>query len=77
MFHATPLKPYDPIYLQLSRILERMIESEDFAPNEQFPTEVTLAIRYQISRGTVRKALELLEEQQLIRREHGRGTFVN
>lgn len=42
----------------------------------RIPSERQLAIDYNISRITVRKALELLEEDGLIRREVGNGTTV-
>jgi GntR family transcriptional regulator len=41
------------------------------------PSERKLASRYDLSRVTVRKALEVLELQGYIYRQHGRGTFVS
>ena len=43
---------------------------------ERLPSEDRLAARFQVSVGTIQKALGELERQRLIDREHGRGTFV-
>ena len=40
------------------------------------PNELELARHYGVSVGTVRKALEILEDEKLIVRLQGRGTFV-
>ena len=41
------------------------------------PNEGDLAREFAVSVGTVRKALGLLEEQHILTRQQGRGTFVN
>lgn len=43
---------------------------------DQLPTEETLCRTYSVSRGTVRKAIELLQKDGFVVREQGRGTFV-
>ena len=48
-----------------------------FKPGATLPTENSLAEEYRISRPTVRRALAEMEQEGLIRREQGRGTFVN
>lgn len=65
-----------PLYYQLGTVLRDMILSGHFAPGEQLATEAELVEEYNVSRITVRQALKLLENEQLIRREVGRGTFV-
>lgn len=47
------------------------------APNSAFPTEVQLARRFNVSRGTIRRALRVLEQGGLLTRRPGRGTIVN
>jgi DNA-binding FadR family transcriptional regulator len=52
------------------------IVSGDLEPNERLPTERELAIQYDISRASIRKALDILEGEGRIVRTVGRGTFV-
>jgi len=65
-----------PLYYQLGTLLRDQILSGRYAPGEQLPTETDLVADYGVSRITVRQALKALEEQSLVRREAGRGTFV-
>ncbi len=41
------------------------------------PMKMNCAIQFKASRGTVREAIRLLVDEGLLRREQGRGTFVN
>jgi GntR family transcriptional regulator len=65
-----------PKYRQLLNILRAQIISGRLAPDQQLPTEEDLSARYGLSRGTVRKAIEQLEAERLIRTEQGIGSFV-
>ena len=65
-----------PKYRQLLEILRNQIISGEFPPGAQLPTEDALIDRYGISRGTVRKAIDQLEAENLIRKEQGLGSFV-
>lgn len=65
-----------PLYHQLQAVLKAEIESGKWRPGEQLPTETKLTELYRVSKITVRQALEELAELGYIRREHGRGTFV-
>ena len=47
------------------------------APGHQLPSERILAERHGVSRGTLRAALGTLEEQSILLRKPGSGTFVN
>ncbi len=66
-----------PKYYQLAEILRQDIISGTLQPNDQLPSEEVLCQTHNVSRGTVREAIRTLIEEGLIRREHGRGTFVN
>lgn len=66
-----------PRYYQLKEILESRIESGEFQIGNKFPTDEELCAEYRLSRGTVRRALDMLVENGKLRREQGRGTFVN
>lgn len=65
-----------PLYYQLSTILRERIFDGTYAVGDRLPTEADLVASYGVSRITVRQALKSLEEDELIRREVGRGTFV-
>lgn len=64
-----------PKYLQIREILLRRID-HNMAVGEQFPTELALCSQFGVSRETVREALRGLEEDGLISRSRGRGTFL-
>jgi len=66
-----------PKHHQLSEILRQRIFDEQYVPNDQFPTEEALCREFGVSRGTVPKAVDALVRERLLRREQGRGTFVN
>lgn len=57
--------------------LRRSIESGVYADGEQLPAERQLAEALGASRSTVRKALDQLEENGLVVRRVGAGTFVS
>lgn len=52
------------------------IESGAWRSGAMIPTEAELCTMFQVSRITVRRALDWLAEQGLIRKVHGKGTFV-
>ncbi|MBC8530524.1 GntR family transcriptional regulator [Gehongia tenuis] len=66
-----------PLAMQLARELTLKIEQGEYPAYSLFPTEEKLTERYGVSRTTVRQALAYLADDGLIRREQGRGTFVN
>lgn len=53
------------------------ISAGHYAEGERLPPERELAAAYHVSRQTVRKALDELEKDELIRRRVGSGTFVS
>lgn len=65
-----------PLYMQLQRVLRSAIERQVLPPDEALPPERDLAEAYNISRVTVRKALDGLVQARLLVRKHGAGTFV-
>jgi GntR family transcriptional regulator len=56
--------------------LEEAIEGGAYRPGSRLPSEAELAEQLAVSRPTLRESLRLLEERGMIRRRHGRGTFV-
>ncbi|MEX2269951.1 MAG: GntR family transcriptional regulator [Vicinamibacterales bacterium] len=65
-----------PLYHQLKTQILQEIEAGRWQPDEQLPTEEQLSARYKVSKITVRQALGELANLGRIRREQGRGTFV-
>lgn len=65
------------LYVQVIEHLKNDIETGVFKENEKFPSEFELARSLGVSRATLREALRLLEEEKIIVRKHGVGTFVN
>lgn len=65
-----------PLYLQLSELLENKISSGVYKAGDKIPTEADLSNDYQISRITVRKGIETLVEKGILIKKPGIGTFV-
>ena len=65
-----------PLYYQLESILRRKILSGEILPGAALPSEDALGKTYGVSRITIRRTLSLLEQDGLIDRQRGRGTFV-
>src|SRR5437763_16326191 len=65
-----------PLYQQLQRLLRSAIERQVLAPDEALPPERDLATAYNVSRVTVRKAIDGLVDARLLTRKQGAGTFV-
>jgi GntR family transcriptional regulator len=66
-----------PFYFQLAELLEEEIVSSRWVPGVRVPSETELCTRYGLSRTTIRQALARLEQEGLVSREKGRGTFVS
>ena len=65
------------LHIQITDILVDRIHSSFYKPSDQFPTETQLSTEFGVSRGTMRKAMQLLESQGLVTRIAGKGTFIN
>jgi CheY-like chemotaxis protein len=57
-------------------ILRDGLLSGEFAPGTQLPSHTELAARFGVATLTVRHVLAHLEQEGLVSREHGRGTFA-
>ncbi len=65
-----------PLYKRLcDQIAEEIIRNR-WGPGQQLPTEAEFIAKYNMSSGTVRKALDLLESNGVVERVQGSGTFV-
>lgn len=65
-----------PLYGQLASALRGRVEAGEWAVGARLPSIEALARDYGVARATMRQAIELLEGEGLVRRRHGRGTFV-
>ena len=63
-----------PLWAQLLADLRRRLAAGEFS--SQVPTDADLMGEYEVSRHTVREALRRLQQEGVISRERGRGTFV-
>lgn len=73
---TSPIVFRNPLYQQIKQILLDEIRQGLWKAGEQLPTESALAERFGISVGTVRRALGSLEDEGIINRREGSGTFV-
>jgi len=67
---------FAPAYFQLARILHGWIMDGELRPGDRLAPEAELCEKFNLSRMTVRRAIAMLVEKGLVRRERGRGTFV-
>lgn len=65
-----------PRHEQISNRLREQIESGRWKVDEKLPSENELTEKFDVSRVTVRRALQTLENEQLIYRRQGLGSFV-
>lgn len=65
-----------PLYQRLRDHLVEQIANNRWRPGEAIPTEAVLSAEYELSTGTVRKAVDALVNEGILERQQGRGTFV-
>lgn len=65
-----------PLYYKLKEEIIRMIEDEEVNPDELIPSERDMMEKYDISRTTVRKAIDVLVNEGYLYKIHGKGTYV-
>lgn len=65
-----------PIYHQLEEFIKEQIEKGLLKEEDAIPSERELAERFEISRMTVRQAINNLVSDGYLQRKKGRGTFV-
>lgn len=66
-----------PLYQQVYQLLRNKILAGYWDVKEALPSENELVEQYQVSRATIRQALDELVSDGLIYRQQGRGTFVS
>jgi GntR family transcriptional regulator len=71
------LKSSRPLYIQLTDLIRDQIANKFWQLDEIIPSENELAALYEVSVGTVKKALSVLVNEGILYRRQGKGTFVN
>lgn len=66
-----------PLYSQVRDVLLARIRGGEWGAGETLPNEFLLAADFGVSIGTIRRAIEGLEETGIVKRIQGRGTFVS
>lgn len=66
-----------PLYNQIRDYLLARIVDGSYPPNSQIPSEHDLGEQFSVSRITVRQALNQLQQEGLIYKVHGKGSFVS
>ncbi|MEH7401182.1 GntR family transcriptional regulator [Gottfriedia acidiceleris] len=66
-----------PIYHQLLEYIKCKIASGEYPADELIPSEREFSEKFQISRMTVRQALNNLVQEGIVYRQKGKGTFVS
>jgi GntR family transcriptional regulator len=69
-------EPGQSRYGALAGALRERVIAGEWPPGSALPSEQMLASEHGVALGTMRRALELLVQQGLVERIHGRGTFV-
>lgn len=66
-----------PLYKGVQRALMEQLASGDLKPGQLIPSERQLALEFNVSIGTLRKAIDELVENHILIRQQGKGTFVS
>lgn len=71
-----PSPTFSPLYRQIKDFMIRSLEAGEWGPGDAIPSEAELATRFNVSQGTVRKAIDEMAAENLLVRRQGKGTFV-
>ena len=67
---------FSPLYRQIKDLIMQGLASGEWRPGEAIPSEAELGIRFNVSQGTVRKAIDEMAAENLVVRKQGKGTYV-
>ena len=73
---SQPTPSFLPLYQQIKSLLTSSLQAGEWRPGEAIPSEMELAVRFKVSQGTVRKAIDELATENLLVRRQGKGTYV-
>jgi GntR family transcriptional regulator len=66
----------NPLYVQIKKRITENLVGGLWHPGQSIPSEIELAHSYNVSQGTVRKAIDELAAESILIRRQGKGTFV-
>jgi GntR family transcriptional regulator len=64
-------------YLRVIELMKENIESGIYKENDRLPTDFELAQEFNVTQTTLRKALTILVDEEVLTRQHGVGLFIN
>ncbi|GAB6100393.1 arabinose utilization transcriptional regulator AraR [Halanaerocella petrolearia] len=67
---------YLPKYVMIKNKIKNLVNEGQIKPGDKLPTESELTEKYNVSRHTVRKALNILNQEGLLHKKQGVGTFL-
>ena len=67
---------FSPLYRQIKALITQALEAGEWRPGQVIPSEQELAVRFGVSQGTVRKAIDEMAAENLLVRKQGKGTYV-
>jgi GntR family transcriptional regulator len=67
---------FNPLYKEVKIRITRSLIAGEWKPGTAIPSESRLAEHFNVSVGTIRKAIDELVAEKILVRQQGRGTFV-
>lgn len=67
---------FNPLYKEVKIRITRSLVAGEWKPGAAIPSESRLAEQFNVSIGTIRKAIDELVAEKILLRQQGRGTFV-
>lgn len=67
---------FNPLYKEVKHHITRSLIAGEWKPGAAIPSEPRLARHFNVSVGTIRKAIDELVAEKILVRQQGRGTFV-
>ena len=65
-----------PLYEEVKKKITISLIEGKWSPGDLIPSEIELAISYNVSQGTIRKAIDELSAESILIRRQGKGTYV-
>jgi GntR family transcriptional regulator of arabinose operon len=65
-----------PKYARITQSLREQIVQGEFSPGDRLPSFTEMKAQHGIALSTIEKVISTLEQEGLVERQHGRGTFV-